>query len=122
MAMQPANVQTYVDEWVKVASNGNIAVKYAWHPAANRMQLRCNVCNQALTCAIPEVPEKIDYALQKFVGLHRHAAFVPPKQTSNIKYYNKRFRASWNYVPYTAPAKKQNRATLMDEEGRRFRE
>ena len=109
--MQPSNVQTYVDEWVKVASDGNITTTYAWNPDVNRMQLRCSVCNQALTCAIPEVPEKVDYALQKFVGLHRHAAFVPPTQTSN-----------WNYVPYTAPAKKQNRATLMDEEGRRFRE
>ena len=109
--MQPANVQTYVDEWVKVASDGNITTTYAWNPDVNRMQLRCSVCNQALTCAIPEVPEKVDYALQKFVGLHRHAAFVPPTQTS-----------SWNYVPHTAPAKKQNRATLIDEEGRRFRE
>ena len=109
--MQPANVQTYVDEWVKVASDGNITTTYAWNPDVNRMQLRCSVCNQALDCAIPEVPEEIDYALQKFVGLHRHAAFVPPTQT-----------ASWDYVPYTAPAKKQNRATLMDEEGRRFRE
>ena len=110
MAMQPANVQTYVDEWVKVASNGNIAVNYAWHPAVNRMQLRCSVCNQALTCAIPEVPEKIDYALQKFVGLHRHAAFIPPTQTSN-----------WNYVSYPR-GKNVHRATLIDEEGRRFRE
>ena len=121
MAMQPANAQTYVDEWVKVASDGNITAAYAWNPDVNRMQLRCSVCDQSLTCAIPEVPEKIDYALQKFVGLHRHAAFVPPKQTSNIKYYDKRFRASWNYVPYTAPVKKI-RATLIDEEGRRFRE
>ena len=111
MAMQPANVQTYVDEWVKVASDGNITTTYAWNPDVNRMQLRCGVCNQALTCEIPEVPEKVDYALQKFVGLHRHAAFVPPTQTS-----------SRNYDPYTAPAKKQNRATLKDEEGRRFRE
>ena len=95
MAMQPANMQTYVDEWVKVASDGNITTTYAWNPDVNRMQLRCSVCNQALTCAIPEVPEKVDYALQKFVGLHRHAAFVPPTQTSN----------SWNYVPYTAPEK-----------------
>ena len=112
--MQPANVQTYVDEWVKVASDGNITTTYAWNPDVNRMQLRCSVCNQALTCAIPEVPEKIDYALQKFVGLHRHAAFVPPTQTSN----------SWDYDhdPYTAPAKKAKRATLWDEEGRRFRE
>ena len=108
--MQPANVQTYVDEWVKVASDGNITTTYAWNPDVNRMQLRCSVCDQSLTCAIPEVPEKIDYALQKFVGLHRHAAFVPPTQTSN-----------WNYVPYTAPVKVK-RATLWDEEGRRFRE
>ena len=111
MAMQPANVQTYVDEWVKVASDGNITVNYAWHPAVNRMQLRCSVCDQSLTCAIPEVPEKVDYALQKFVGLHRHAAFVPPTSNST----------NWNYVPYTAPVK-VNRATLIDEEGRRFRE
>jgi hypothetical protein len=107
--MQPANVQTYVDEWVKVASDGNITTTYAWNPDVNRMQLRCSVCNQALTCAIPEVPEKVDYALQKFVGLHRHAAFVPT-QTSN-----------WNYVSYPR-GKNVHRATLMDEEGRRFRE
>jgi hypothetical protein len=108
--MQPANVQTYVDEWARVASDGNITTTYAWNPDVNRMQLRCSVCDQSLTCAIPEVPEKIDFALQKFVGLHRHAAFVPPTQTS-----------SWNYVPYTAPVKVK-RATLWDEEGRRFRE
>ena len=116
MAMQPtktADIQTYVDEWVKVATDGNVVVDYAWNPDVNRMQLCCTKCYHTLTCAIPEVPEKIDYALQKFVGLHRHAAFVPP--TSN----------NWNYVPYVpyaAPAKKQKRATLWDEEGRRFRE
>ena len=108
--MQPSNVQTYVDEWVKVASDGNVVVDYAWNPEVNRMQLRCKKCEQVLTCAIPEVPEKIDYALQKFVGLHRHAAFVPPTQTSN-----------WNYVSYPR-GKNVHRATLMDEEGRRFRE
>jgi len=111
MAMQPANIQTYVNEWVKVATDGNVVVDYAW--SVPRMQLRCTKCEQVLTCAIPEAPEKIDYALQKFVGLHRHAAFVPPTATSN--------RVSWNYVPYTAPAKKAKRAT-WDEEGRRFRE
>ena len=114
MAMQPANVQTYVDEWVKVASDGNITLTYAWNPDVNRMQLHCSICNQALTCAIPEVPEKIDYALQKFVGLHRHAAFVPPTQTSN--------NTSWNYYISYPRGKNVHRATLMDEEGRRFRE
>ena len=120
MAMQPAkpakpaNIQTYVNEWVKVATAGNVVVDYVWSPHVNRMQLRCTKCDQVLTCAIPEVPEKIDYALQKFVGLHRHAAFVPPTATSN--------NTSWNYVPYTAPTKKAKRATLWDEEGRRFRE
>ena len=110
--MQPANVQTYVDEWARVASDGNITTTYAWNPDVNRMQLRCSVCDQSLTCAIPEVPEKVDYALQKFVGLHRHAAFVPP--TSNITIRN--------YMPHTSPVKNVNRATLIDEEGRRFRE
>ena len=113
--MQPANVQTYVDEWVKVASGGNITTTYAWNPDVNRMQLRCSVCDQSLTCTIPEVPEKIDYALQKFVGLHRHAAFVPPTETSIDVETNK-----WGYVPIST--KKINRATLKDEEGRRFRE
>jgi hypothetical protein len=122
MAMQPAKtseIQTYVNEWVKVATDGNVVVKYAWDydpdfiVTIGRMRLHCKNCNQDLLCAIPEVPEKIDYALQKFVGLHRHAAFVPPTATSNS--------TSWNYVPYTAPAKKAKRA-LWDEEGRRFRE
>ena len=100
MVMQPTktiNIQTYVDEWVKVATDGNVVVDYAWNPEVNRMQLRCKKCEQVLTRLIPEAPEKIDYALQKFVGLHRHAAFVPP----------------------TAPKTKR---TLWDEEGRRFRE
>ena len=111
MAMQPANIQTYVDEWVKVATDGNVVVDYAWNPEVNRMRLRCKKCEQVLTCAIPDVPEKIDYALQKFVGLHRHAAFVPPTAAS-----------SGGYVPHTSPVKKVNRATLWGEEGRRFRE
>jgi hypothetical protein len=114
MAMQPANIQTYIDEWVKVAADGNVVVDYAWNPDVNRMQLRCTKCEQVLTCAIPEVPEKIDYALQKFVGLHRHAAFVLLTATSNS--------TSWTYTPYAAPVKKAKRATLWDEEGRRFRE
>jgi hypothetical protein len=112
MAMQPANIQTYVNEWVKVATDGNVRVTYYnQKTSCPRMSLRCTVCTQELACDIPEVPEKIDYALQKFVGLHRHAAFVPPTSNST----------SWNYVPYTAPAKKAKR-TLWDEEGRRFRE
>jgi transcription elongation factor Elf1 len=112
MAMQPAkpaNIQTYVNEWVKVATGGNVVVDYAWNPDVNRMQLRCKKCDQALTCAIPEVPEKIDYALQKFVGLHRHATLVTTVITE----------VEWGYVPIAA--KKQTRAA-WDEEGRRFRE
>ena len=100
-----SSIREYVNKWLDVATDGNISAEYAWHP-----RLTCKVCTQELACNIPEVPEKIDYALQKFVGLHRHAAFVPPTQTS-----------SWNYVPYTAPMKVK-RATLIDEEGRRFRE
>ena len=119
--MQPANVQTYVDIWVMVASDGNVVVKYAWDydpdfiVTIGRMRLHCKNCNQDLLCSIPEVPEKIDYALQKFVGLHRHAAFVPPTETSIDVETNK-----WGYVPIST--KKINRATLKDEEGRRFRE
>jgi hypothetical protein len=120
VAMQPANVQTYVNEWVKTATGGNVVVKYAWDYdpdsiiTIGRMRLHCKNCNQDLLCSIPEAPEKIDYALQKFVGLHRHAAFVPPTETSIVE-MNK-----WGYVPIST--KKINRATLKDEEGRRFRE
>jgi hypothetical protein len=109
MAMQPAkfaDIRIYVDEWVKVATDGNVVVDYAW--GVPRMQLCCTKCDQTLTCAIPEAPV-IDYALQKFVGLHRHAA-----STVNTE-VNK-----WGYVPLAA--KKVKRATLWDEEGRRFRE
>ena len=113
MAVLPntSSIREYVNKWLDVATDGNVSAEYAWHPDVNRMQLTCKICAQELTCAIPETPEKIDYALQKFVGLHRHAAFVPPTATST----------NWNYVPYTAPVKKI-RATLIDEEGRRFRE
>lgn len=106
-----SSIRQYVTKWLDVATNGNVSAEYAWHPDVNRMRLMCKVCTQELACNIPEVSEKIDYALQKFVGLHRHAAFVPPTSNST----------NWNYVPYTAPVK-VNRATLIDEEGRRFRE
>ena len=111
MAVLPntSSIREYVNKWLDVATDGNVSAEYAWHPDVNRMQLRCSVCDQSLTCAIPETPEKIDYALQKFVGLHRHAAFVPTPTSK------------WNYVPHTAPMKVK-RATLIDEEGRRFRE
>ena len=104
-----SSIREYVNKWLDVATDGNVSAEYAWHPDVNRMRLTCKVCTQELACNIPEVPEKIDYALQKFVGLHRHAAFVPT-QTSN-----------WNYVSYPR-GKNVHRATLMDEEGRRFRE
>jgi hypothetical protein len=115
MAVLP-NTREYLRKWVDTATDGNLFVHFiapsvSEPTSSGKMNVGCTICCQVLTCDTPETPEKIDYALQKFVGLHRHAAFVPLTQTSN-----------WNYVPYTAPAKKQNRATLMDEEGRRFRE
>lgn len=118
MAMQPADLRNYFRKWIDVAANGNLYVDFiapsvSEPTSAGKMNIGCMVCCQVLTCAIPEVPEKIDYALQKFVGLHRHAAFVPPTAASNS--------TSWNYVPYTAPPKKAKR-TAWDEEGRRFRE
>ena len=108
-------IREYVNKWLDVATDGNVSAEYAWHPDVNRMRLTCKICAQELACGIPETPEKIDYALQKFVGLHRHAAFVPPTETSIDVETNK-----WGYVPIST--KKINRATLKDEEGRRFRE
>ena len=111
-----ANTREYLRKWVDTATDGNLFVDFiapsvSEPTSSGKMNVGCIVCQQVLTCDTPETSEKIDYALQKFVGLHRHAAFIPPMQTAN----------SWNYVPYTAPMKVK-RATLIDEEGRRFRE
>ena len=111
------NTREYLRKWIHTATDGNLFVDFiapsVSEPySSGKMNMGCTVCRQVLTCDTPETPEKIDYALQKFVGLHRHAAFVPPTSNST----------NWNYVPYTAPVKKKNQATLMDEEGRRFRE
>ena len=108
------NTREYLRKWIHTATDGNLFVHFiapsVSEPySSGKMNMGCTVCRQVLTCAIPETPEKIDYALQKFVGLHRHAAFVPT-QTSN-----------WNYVSYPR-GKNVHRATLIDEDGRRFRE
>jgi hypothetical protein len=113
MAVLP-NTREYLRKWIDTATDGNLFVDFiapsVSEPySSGKMNVGCTVCHQVLTCDTPETPEKIDYALQKFVGLHRHAAFVPT-QTSN-----------WNYVSYPR-GKNVHRATLMDEEGRRFRE
>ena len=112
------NTREYLRKWIHTATDGNLFVDFiapsVSEPySSGKMNVGCIVCQQVMTCDTPETPEKIDYALQKFVGLHRHAAFVPPTQTSNSRDYD--------HDPYTVPVK-VNRATLIDEEGRRFRE
>jgi hypothetical protein len=109
-----ANTREYLRKWVDTATDGNLFVDFiapsvSEPTSSGKMNVGCTVCQQVLTCDTPETSEKIDYALQKFVGLHRHAAFVPT-QTSK-----------WNYVSYPR-GKNVHRATLMDDEGRRFRE
>ena len=93
-------IREYVNKWLDVATDGNVSAEYAWHPDVNRMRLTCKIGAQELACGIPETP---------------HAAFVPPTETSIDVETNK-----WGYVPIST--KKINRATLKDEEGRRFRE
>jgi hypothetical protein len=119
MAVLP-NTREYLRKWVDTATDGNLFVDFIAPSVSEpfgsgKMNVGCTICCQVLTCDTPETPEKIYYALQKFVGLHRHAAFVPPTETSIDVETNK-----WGYVPIST--KKINRATLKDEEGRRFRE
>lgn len=76
MAFQPTtSISAYVDQYVKIATNGNVNVSYA--QLVDRMQLGCKVCQQTLTCPLPSSDAEMDWATQEFVKLHRHIAVQP---------------------------------------------
>ena len=64
----------YLHQWVKTVGD-HLSIDFVWGTAFysfHRMRLTCHKCSQTLTCDIPETTEKVDWALQKFVTLHRH--------------------------------------------------
>ena len=66
--------EAYLYQWVKTIG-AHLYVDFAWGTELDpfrRMRIICTKCNQTLTGDIPETPEKIDWAMQKFAGLHRH--------------------------------------------------
>jgi hypothetical protein len=105
--------ETYLHQWVKTIG-AHISVDVAWGTGPDpfrRMRIICNKCRQTLTCDVPETPEKIDWAMQKFAGLHRHDPELKPI-----------IKVQLAPIPLTAdfkPAKLKSRAP---KEGRKFRE
>jgi hypothetical protein len=108
--------ETYLHAWVKTVGS-HMSVNFAWGTVADpfgRMRITCQKCRQTLTTEIPELPEKLDWEMQKFVGLHRHD---PSKVEANID------------VPIAPIVKSVTRVTadfkptrVRKKEGRRFRE
>ena len=62
----------YTDQWLKVATNGNVVCKAAWYQ--NRVQFSCLRCDQSLTTTTDAVKsdDTVDYSLQEFVKIHAH--------------------------------------------------
>ena len=66
--------EMYLHQWVKTVGD-HFSIDVAWGTGFDpfrRMRLTCHKCSQTLTCDMPETAEKVDWALQKFVTLHRH--------------------------------------------------
>jgi hypothetical protein len=110
-------VRDYLRQWVKTASS-HIDIEFASSVVDpfDRMRLICNECHQTLTCDVPETPEKIDWALQKFVGLHKHD---PAAEAKLVKEFQDRMNAL--KVTLLTVDFKPARVGFA-KEGRRFRE
>ena len=78
----PHTISAYVDQYVKTATDGNVQVTYVAN--VDRMMLGCKVCYQMLTCSLPPSDAEMDWAMQEFVKLHRHAPSDPVKKILGI--------------------------------------
>ena len=114
----PESISAYMRQYVKTATDGNVHIIFAY--ATDRMQLSCRVCDQALTLSQPESAEKVDWAMQEFVKLHRHAPLTTGEGTPT--------QITWHTVPpkitpVTADFKrvKPTRDDWGITEGRKFR-
>lgn len=65
-----AVMEQYINQWLHTATLGKVVSHFAW--GTNRMQLKCNVCEQQLTAKVPESSDQIDYGVQQFVKTHAH--------------------------------------------------
>jgi len=70
MATSGATTETYMSQWLKTATNGNVDCVFAL--LTNRMKLECNKCDMTLTVPIPDDPTVVDYSVSKFVKIHSH--------------------------------------------------
>lgn len=142
MPASPPSIEMYVRQWLKTASPW-LQVEFTYGTAVDpfgRCRIYCAKCDHALTCHIPESAEMVDWAMQKFVGLHSHpntdlegvvgkAKSVPAhkifKETFKNAYetYYKTPegaipKTKWIEVPLETPKMKPWRP----KDGRRFRE
>jgi hypothetical protein len=114
--------ESYLHKWVKTAGE-HFAIDLAWGTGVDpfrRMRIHCQKCRQTLTCDIPETPEKIDWALQKFVNLHRHDPVAEAKEKALVKEVQDKMNAP--KVIATAATVDFKPRALQHKEGRRFRE
>ena len=113
--------EMYLHQWVKTVGD-HFSIDVAWGTGFDpfrRMRLTCHKCSQTLTCDMPETAEKVDWALQKFVTLHRHDPVKEAEEKALIKEVQDKMNApkvtpvSTDFKPIKA---------LRHKEGRRFRE
>ena len=116
-------VVSYMQQYVKTATDGKVYVRFA--VATNRMQLVCKVCDQTLTFSSPGSAEKIDWAMQEFVKLHRHVPLTTGEGTpTQIKGTGIGSTSMTVSTPVTASFKKIKPKTPENwgiEQGRKFR-
>lgn len=79
MALNPANgtdIQFYIRQWLTTVSP-HLVSEFSYGTVQDpfeRMRIGCKKCGQTLTCSTPVDAHKIDWAMQKFAGLHTHQA------------------------------------------------
>ena len=111
--------EAYLYQWVKTLG-AHLSVDFAWGTELGpfrRMRIICTKCNQTLTGDIPETPEKIDWAMQKFAGLHRHE---PKVELVHIPKGEPIIKVQLAPIPLTVDFKPSR--ARVHKEGRKFRE
>lgn len=68
MASTPADVKTYIYQWVKTATAGAVSVDFAWFE--DRVQFRCHKCGAIYRCTTPQKVDEIDWNIMQWVKRH----------------------------------------------------
>ena len=118
-------VQTYMEKWLHIATQGNCVVKFAF--ATDRMVIHCNQCDVNMTILMPKNNE-VDFSIQEFAKLHRHDGTY---ETLQEKYENAKIKAELLVQTINAQEAKEvvdnlvkkrfPAAITMDKTGRKFR-